>query len=230
MSSIKARAINNNAQWCANIWKAHKLPVVKEKNYWFCPAKVPDYYPNIITLAPDTDTQIAALLQSEILETIHIISIKDSFDDLILSDAGMKPLFRATWLYKQRSANTLEEINVNWRQIKTETGLGHWEESWDTRSSDAKRIFLPPLLIEKQIEFWAGYDKDNLVCGYIANRSDSLIGLSNIFGDYKGCITHAAFQYARYDLVGYESGENLEIAKSLGFEPLDNLSIWISAV
>lgn len=229
MNSIKARIIENNAEWCASIWKAHNLSVIKEKNYWFCSEKVPDYYPNIVTLAPNTDAQIAQLLQSEACKKIPSISIKDSFSDLILSESNMHPLFNAKWIYKEQHDNKPEGMSFNWRQIKTERDLLHWEESWDNRPSGAKRIFLNSLLSNRLVEIWAGYDREDLVCGYIANKSVSLIGLSNIFGDYKACITHATLQYATYDLVGYENDDDLEIAKSLGFEALDNLTIWVSA-
>lgn len=223
------RALHNNAEWCARIWQSHGLGHSSRNGVLYCGARVPDFYPNIVTTERNNGglpDHIADLRQKAATANF---SVKDSFSDLDLAPHRFQRLFEAQWLYRSRSATMPPQPALTWKMMETEDDLAEWEAHWDDRERDAARIFLPDLLVDPGIDFWAGYDQGSFAAGYITNKSGPVVGLSNIFGNYSDCIAHAADTYADHDFVGYESGEDAETAQTLGFEPVGKLAVWIAA-
>jgi hypothetical protein len=75
---------------------------------------------------------------------------------------------------------------------------------------------------------------DRIIAGAIANRTDDVVGLSNVFAPegaaarfWPGCIGTAIDAFAGLPLVGYESGGELAIALALGFEAVGPLRVWV---
>ena len=71
--------------------------------------------------------------------------------------------------------------------------------------------------------------------GAIANQSDRVVGLSNIFGPagqalgtFAGAVAMAGQVFAGLPLVGYESGADLAAAQSAGFSAIGPLRVWVS--
>ena len=82
----------------------------------------------------------------------------------------------------------------------------------------------------------AGYDDDRIVAGAIANRSTTVIGLSNVFhtgGDldsaWAGGAASAAALWGDMPTVSYDSGDPLDAAHNAGFETIGELVLWLHA-
>ncbi|MCW2938571.1 MAG: hypothetical protein JWN00_1556 [Actinomycetia bacterium] len=91
----------NNAQWCAAMSRSHGLPGEFTSEAWTAPSRTPMYYPDAVTLVPGADP---AALTARIDTATPGASIKDSFADLDLTQAGFQILFEAQWIH--RPANT----------------------------------------------------------------------------------------------------------------------------
>jgi len=226
-NSILKEAINNNAQWCMRMWQSHGLKVEKFEGLVYCPSKTPDFYPNIVTIqkgARRSEQLISDLITQN---NDQKISIKDSFAELDLHSLNFKRLFDAQWLYFSNPPAQIQQSNLLWRTVKNEEDLKNWEKNWDEREGDVSRIFTTPLLNDPTIEFWSGYSRNEIQAGYVSNVTGNFVGLSNIFGSYEECIRHAKSQFLHHKIVGYETGSSLDEAKTLGFEIIGDLTIWI---
>ena len=70
------------------------------------------------------------------------------------------------------------------------------------------------------------------VAGAIANRSDTVVGLSNVLqvDDYEpwhhivAVVTH---HFPKLPIVGYESGGELATARRAGFDDIGPLRVWL---
>jgi hypothetical protein len=81
----------------------------------------------------------------------------------------------------------------------------------------------------------AGYRDDEVVAGFIANRSEAVVGVSNLFtttgkleAAWSACIATLDAAFPQLPIVGYESGEALAAAHECGFESVGRLRVWIA--
>ncbi|MBL4907623.1 MAG: hypothetical protein JKX94_09245 [Sneathiella sp.] len=229
MQNLKVmRAIQNNSEWCLRIWQSHGLPTNKTSKIWSCPANVPDFYPNAITMQPVDAQTIQPITDLQVQEEIQNFSLKDSFGDLSKFEVDLRCLFEAHWLYRSKEINLTGESHLDWRLVQSEAELRHWEEKWDTRQNKGATIFYPDLLTDPLVGFWTGSRDDDVKAGYISNETGPVVGISNIFGRYEDCVTHAALQFSDLDIVGYETADTIMEAKTLGFDVVGDLAIWIA--
>jgi len=151
-------------------------------------------------------------------------------------------LFEAQWLHRRAAlAPPLARVgDVRWQSLSRAAELNDWETAWSGEAAvngDApSRIFLPSLLNDPNLSFIAAYRAQRIVAGAIANRAADAVGLSNLFvrdtdADRlrAACVAAVIDAFPRLPIVGYESGDDLESALALGFEPLCRLRIWTSA-
>jgi hypothetical protein len=89
-------------------------------------------------------------------------------------------------------------------------------------------------LADETIAFIAAYRQGQIVAGVIANRTGEVVGLSNLFvpGEAKtmfwaGCVAGVMAAFPGLPVVGYERGDDLAIAQTLGFESLGPLRVWL---
>lgn len=221
-------AIQNNAEWCSRIWKCHGLRTFQEKHLWFCPADVPDFYPNVITMQQGETDITGEIAEVRTQYASQNFSVKDSFAEADLRELNLHRLFDANWLYLSPENNKLPAPNLDWAPVKSDVELGFWETHWDAREDGCKSIFLPALLADPSVEFWAGRSQGNIEAGFITNITGPVVGISNTFGMYEDCIAHAAFQFSNYGIVSYENTETVSEATSLGFEITGDLAVWIT--
>lgn len=73
-----------------------------------------------------------------------------------------------------------------------------------------------------------------IIAGAIANQSDDVVGLSNMFGPqgqglrvWSGAVAAALEAFPGRPLVGYDSGSDLAGAQSVGFVAVGPLKVWI---
>ena len=72
------------------------------------------------------------------------------------------------------------------------------------------------------------------MAGAVLNRSSEVVGISNFFADaqiasacWEGCLALASTIFPRSILVGYESGNALDAARTHGFDTAGPLRVWL---
>jgi hypothetical protein len=217
----------NNAEWCDAFCRAHGAGGRFDDDAWWSAERTPPFYPDAVTLAP---AAAAGSILSRV-DTGPGCSIKDSFDDLDLRAEGFQVLFRAEWLWLDRSRE-----RTPWSVIESAEELAKWETAWG-ESPEAPPFFPPALLAETSIAVLALYDGDRIVAGAVANRSGAAIGLSNVFAvggelesAYVGAASAAQARWGSLPVVGYEVGAALEAARRAEFATIGDLAVWARPV
>ncbi len=235
------QAARNNAIWCDTICRAHGIPSKFHAQLWLCRHTVPRFYPNAVTFAnPIAGSAQLAHMQQLLSEVLpKSAAVKDSFCALELASLGFQQLFEATWLWLASRPLLDRAAQVDWVRVRDVDQLAAWELAWNGASADEQsaapaRVFPPALLADPDIVFIAAYLGNRIVAGAIANRTDDVVGLSNVFAPdgaaarfWPGCVGAAMDAFAGLALVGYESGDELAIALALGFEALGPLRVWV---
>ena len=237
------QAAHNNAVWCDTICGAHGVPGEFHDSLWLNRHPVPRYYPNVVTLSTphDSAAQLASIQALVAARLPGNWGVKDSFHSLDLATLGFQPAFEATWLWRAPSNPPLHRpsSNLRWTRVQSAPELAQWESTWNggaaqNPSITQPRVFLPTLLANPDIVFIAGYQDQSLIAGAIANRTDDVVGLSNVFvpaGDpllfWPGFVATAQEHYSNLPIVGYERAPELAIAQTIGFESLGPLRVWI---
>jgi len=211
-------AVANNASWCDLICSTHGIETQFLPNVWLTKSLVPKYYPNLITLKPES--------KAEDISTIPLdhFSVKDSFGKLNLQSQGFSKLFTASWICLENNSKT--QNTHSWKQISSDQELSVWEDAWGNVSSD--RIFLPNLLLKPKVRIYAKMKGAGIISGFITYESDGVISVSNVFDKNNSNIWPEIvnINYKNKPLVGYEKDKDLEYAKGAGFVEIGKLTIW----
>ena len=209
----------NNALWCDVVCRAHGCPGEFTPDIWVTRRTAPRYYPNAVTL-----TQTGSATQIEHIAALCRAGIpgewgvKDSFCTLELTPLGFRVLFEAQWIYRLASLPKPASggTGVRWGKVRTAAALAEWEEAWRGDAADGDAIFLPALLDVTDVAVLAAHRGQQIVAGAIANRSDDVVGVSNIFlrasdGEVlrAGCVGAVMDAFPDLPLVGCESGAEL---------------------
>jgi len=235
------QAIRNNAQWCQIVCRAHDRPGEFFDEIWINRAPLPRFYPNAQTLAEGSSHQINLIrgLTNQGLPSGW--AVKDSFASLDLTTCGFIPLFDAQWLYLSRerlkAVSSASAPGVHWEIVRTDQMLAEWERAWCEAHHDTNRarVYLPALLEDRDVAIVAARRGDHIVAGAVGNRSDGVIGWSNLFVKqvrYLGDLTAGSLLmlskiFPGLPLVGYEGGDALRAALRSGFEAIGPLRVWI---
>lgn len=192
--------------------------------------RTPPYYPDAVTLLPEITVE--RVLSS--IDTSEGCSVKDSFAGLDLASAGFRSLFRAEWLAREPEEVRLLPVR-GWSALTSEEELGEWEAAW-AELPEGSGFFRSALLEDEEISLLAGYEGGRIVAGAIANRSATVIGLSNVFdvaGDLESAwaagAAVAAALWGEMPIVGYDSDDCLDAAHRAGFESIGELVVWLNA-
>jgi hypothetical protein len=232
-------AARNNAEWCDAVCRAHGNPGEFHDDIWLSRHPVPRFYPNAGTLAEPSPRQLALIDELIAARLPSGCAVKDSFSMLDLEPRGFRILFDAEWIYLPVSR--MKDIgstraSARWEIVRDDLALAEWESAWSRSAGDASkdRIFLPPLLENKDVAVVAGFRDGDIVAGAIANRSDGVVGWSNFFAPATEIFDHATASLATIarlfqglPIVGYEHGDDLRNAHSIGFESIGPLRVWI---
>jgi hypothetical protein len=241
MADRAAQAARNNAIWCDTICRAHGIAGEFHTQLWLCRQLAPRFYPNAVTLEPLAGSAQLAHVQRLLGDALPASAgVKDSFCTLDLAPLGFQQLFGATWLWREpQPLPEPVDAAVDWITVRDAGQLAEWEAAWngqpdDEHSAPPARVFPAALLADPEIAFIAALIDRRIVAGAIANRTDTVVGLSNVFAPagaaarfWPGCIRMATNAFAGLPLVGYESGADLEIARSLGFQAVGPLRVWV---
>ncbi|CAN5546455.1 hypothetical protein BH10CHL1_BH10CHL1_26320 [soil metagenome] len=182
-------AAYNNAAWCDVICRAHGRPGQFSPELWINHQATPPYYPNAVSLigAEGCAVQVAQLAELVREGSLEEWAVKDSFCTLDLAERGFRILFEAEWIYRSATLPKPDfaMTDVQWRRIDQPFDLVMWEAAWAGESIDKfathQAIFMPLLLADLDIAFVAAYQAEQIIAGAIANRTQGVVGLSNVF-------------------------------------------------
>jgi hypothetical protein len=183
-----------------------------------------------VTLVPHADP---VSLVARIDTTAPGASVKDSFADLDLTGSGFQVLFEAQWIYRPASAPTTTPA-LAWDMANDPDTLHAWALAWDDGDGNSD-LFRPELLHDPATFVLAGRSAGGrVVAGAVANRSDQVIGISNVFAldggadaAWPGALQAVYRLFPDLAVVGYEHGEDLATAVRHGFEPIGPLRVWL---
>ncbi|MFF0432271.1 hypothetical protein ACFYU9_08625 [Streptomyces sp. NPDC004327] len=230
--ALLAAAVRNNADWCDAMCRAHGLPGAFGPRAWTSPRRTPLYYPDAVTLAPDTAAEdlLAAI------DRTPGASLKDSYAGLepdLLDGAGFVPLFDAQWIHRPAGRPALP-VTAGHRPVRTPAELAAWALAWSDGDAGEAALFRPGLLDDPTTTIVAGYAPDGRILGgAVLTDSAGVTGVSNLFTTdgvpasyaWAGALAHAA---PDRPVVGYESGDDLDAALEAGFETIGPLRVWLA--
>jgi hypothetical protein len=219
----------NNAALCNGVCRAYGIEPNFAEDAWTSPRRAPPLYPDAVTLHPDV-TPESVLAR---VDTTAGCSIKDSFFALPLATHGFSVLLEAEWIVRwpdEPGPRSEADLELAWRSVADATELSRWEDGW---RKDAGVGTFPASLLGGGLAFLAAYDGDSPVAGAIANQTDGVVGVSNVFtssrsrGDvWPGCLRAISERFPDLPIVGYESGAALRDAVAHGFAPVAPLRVW----
>ncbi|WP_405608976.1 hypothetical protein [Streptomyces sp. NBC_00076] len=223
-------AARNNAEWCAVMSRSHGVAGEFGAQAWAAAARTPPYYPDAVTLVPGADPDALA---ARIDTTTPGASVKDSFADLDLTEAGYRVLFDAQWIHRPAGAPCLTS-DLGWDVVGDREALREWALAWDD-DGGAADLFRPELLDDPDTFVLAGHSADGRVLtGAVASRGEHVVGISNLFAREGGpdlawpVVLGAAHRlFPTLPVVGYEHGDDLTAAVRQGFEPVGPLRVWL---
>ncbi|MCV3238812.1 hypothetical protein [Mesorhizobium sp. ZC-5] len=235
MAAQDARALcaRNNAELCDSVCRSHGVPGQFSADVWLQPRDGPAYYPNAVTLSASGDG-IAAQIERLSAARPNGFSVKDSFDQLDLSEFGLRRLFRAEWVWLESDPPPAAGgTGAIWKRIGTDGELQAFEAAWSAGNPPHGRIFLPQLLEDATVSLLAARRDGRIVAGCIANRGPAgVTGFSNFFAPQAGRSAfraEAVLQLRRMDggaIAGYDNGEELAGLLALGFRAVGSLAVW----
>jgi hypothetical protein len=242
-------AARNNAEWCDVVCRTHGMATAFHADAWVTPTRSPPAYPDAVTLH-------GSAVADDILALIDRsagCSVKDSFASLDLSGSGFDVLFEAEWIHRPAAAPVPTD-RLRWRVVKTVDELQAWASA-----HGGGAVFRPALLDDPTVVVlsatdvdggpatdvdggvasagWADSDRlHRLAAGAIGNRSQTVVGLSNLFTisaapdeAWAGAVAALSAVFPGLPLVGYERGEDLAAAHRAGFTSVGGLRVWLNA-
>ena len=220
MRSRMEQAAYNNAHWCNAVCGAQGRPGEFRPGLWLNRRAVPRFYPNVFTFSEALESaDVERHLQTlTALKSPNGFSVKDSFARLELTSLGFQRLFEATWLWRTATLPKLERAaaGIHWATVQSEAELERWETAWSNKPAQQEaqpRTFVPALLKNRAIRFMAAYRKGKIIAGVIANHTEDVVGISNIFAPsddlWADCIVTVIDAFPSLPLVGYEGSSAL---------------------
>ncbi len=217
-------AAHNNADWYAMMFDVHRLKYERSDAAFLALEKPPPFHSWITTTAPSSETMLLNLVLENLQRPGFLI--KDAFDCLALDNQGLIEFFSGTWIWNESvpPANT-----SNWRRVTTAEELLMWEAAWRNNDAPSKARQFPDAILQRDDVFiWGRECGDGFDAGVIANLSADCVGLSNCFGNnaYPAAAAICAAHADKRPVVGYENGDDLIAAQSLGFTTTGTLRLW----
>jgi hypothetical protein len=237
------QAARNNAIWCDTVCRLHGAPGQFLENVWLNHHRTPAYYPNLVTLREAADP--AAVFENTRDLIGRVLSgscaVKDSFQTLDLSTLSFNALFQAAWIWHDELVQrpVAQTAGIRWGRVVSPDELAIWEAKWskadqNTVMADRSRQFKSELLADPRVVIFAGYRGQQLIAGGIANSSDEVVGLSNVFTPpddetlvWAGLLQNTHTAFPGIPVVGYEHGPSLKAALAVGFGEIGTLTVWL---
>ena len=218
--SLLSNAVWNNVEWCSLVSPRGGMDD-KSTGVWLAAGTPAAFFPNAVTLRAGVN---AADLGSALSDRPRC-SVKDSFADVDLKPYGFRELFSASWIAGRPAPG--DDDSTGWSCVTDPADL----ESWCT-AAQLPEVLPMRLLGNPKVRVLAHRLDGVILAGAIANRSDTVVGLSNVFRveDYApwhqivAVVTH---HFPKLPIVGYESGGELATALRAGFDDVGPLRVWL---
>jgi hypothetical protein len=224
----------NNADLYQAVFRAHNIADTRTPEAWSSSANAPPYYSNFVALSEASGTELSKQISKLKRELTPPFSVKDSFAKLEIAKLGFSILFEATWI--SRSVHrVVSNLPIQWKRVSSESDFARWQNAWQQSSPTEERVFIPKMLADPQLAFFAREDDGVFTAGCLANQSTDAIGLSNVFyaESNSDCFKQSAACLDTISMglpiVGYENGEALKLAIAAGFQEVGPLRIWIKS-
>ena len=222
----------NNLDWYEAVLRTHGLSGAIADGLWSCRGSVPPYYSNAITVSPNGTARQIAVIVALAEEVGAGFSVKDAFGALDLAPHGLRLLFSADWVWRDPAPVPAEPRH--WSRVTTAEALRDWHDAWRNCGSPTDRtVFLPGLLDDPSVALFGCFRDGRITAGCVANRSDEVVGLSNVFTeadddevDFAAAVDVTAGFAPNRPIVGYERGTSLATAIRYGFTAVGPLRIW----
>lgn len=154
---------------------------------------------------------------------------------LSLIPASTACSLKLLWIHLSSSA--LEDTFLEWKRVQNNTQLDLWESGWaegDDEASSHPRQFPFSLLDHGDFAFHSAWQGGEMVAGVIFNRSESVVGCSNLWAKdgwleavWRDLPARTARLYPGLGVVGYERGLDLQLARQAGFNDIGPLRVWV---
>lgn len=216
-------AVGNNAAWCDLVCAALGIPGTFTTELYVNRNEVPRFYPNIITMSESAE-------ESDVVSAIgdrEHRSVKDSFGRLDLTTIGMTRLFEAKWLFAP--TNPPKE-GVECRVVDGDAALHEWLTA---RGAEGADVLGAAWSKRADLAFVSLVEGATVVGSGVLSQARGVVGLSNVVccdGDPGRCWSSIAGAsqsvFPDVAVVGYETGEDLSVAVSVGYKVLGPLTVW----
>lgn len=226
MKSLVELAARNNAHVYQRVCAAHGCETLVKESHLICLGQPPRFFSQAVAL----QSGVAEVIAKEVSG-----GFKDSFYDIEPDPSLYGFLFEASWIHLPSSSP--DDTVLEWKRVQNNTELDLWESGWaegDDEASSHPRQFPFTLLDHGDFAFHSAWQGGEMVAGVIFNRSESVVGCSNLWAKdgwlepvWRDLPAHTARFYPGIDVVGYERGLDLELALRAGFEAIGPLRVWV---
>jgi hypothetical protein len=220
------RAVDASVGWYEDIFALHGIASRLEGGIWSAVGPPPPLHSDAVVVEPSvTVDRVLAVLEDR-----QHAGFKDSFASFSAADTGMELLFAASWIHAtaRPSAKASADEASAWTAVSSAAELAEW-----TGHHDTSEVLLPPLLERAHFRILVKRAGSEMVSGAVARLGSGVVDISNAWAapgqqlDWTELAGVVAAAFPGRDLVGYETGDDLEAAIAAGFEPVGDLRIWV---
>lgn len=225
-------AASNNADLCAAILNANGKRFERDKVAFLCLDDPLPYYPKMVSLDPTATAELEARIRNKHEMGQIVDSVKDSFSGMDADALGLMVLFEASWIWCDAER---QNMPADWVRIDNAADLSDWHTAWSGDSSPADQMIFPSACLnDPNLAFLARRKGTTVEAGCVANLSENAVGLSNVFSVHpnqqrlfeEALPAVSAFGNGR-PVVGYEQGDSLAAALSIGFREVGPLRVLL---
>ncbi|HLO98382.1 MAG TPA: hypothetical protein VK171_07300 [Fimbriimonas sp.] len=216
-------ATSNNADLYEAVMDAHCVESVREQGVFRVLGTPPPYFSVLTTLEPGWGVYVMNLRPA---------GFKDAFHEIEAADHGYNLLFTSSWIWLESPQVT--EPQLTWKEATNYTEQAEWQDRWWGVHATERTTIYPASMVENSdFRFLTAFDHDQPLGCAMLNRSDSVIGISNLFAFqgsdlslWRDIAGVAARRFPGMPLCGYERDDSLGNARSSGFEAIGQLRVW----
>jgi hypothetical protein len=230
-------AASNNADWYKAVFRSLRLSYAIEDGVWISRDEAPPYHSNVLILSVAGKARHREIVRSLADEMRRPFAVKDGFAIHDFSGDGFRLLFEAKWIWRDAGLPpTMAENDVVWHRIRSAEELEAWEAALRANGSPAeRRVFLPSVLRDPSMAFFAARDERRMIAGFAANLSEEVVGFSNFFAVQSagaslmsGAVEATARFAPHLPIVGFDHGDALNEMGRCGFHSVQALRVWQS--